>query len=195
MGGLVMTAPLPDQELVNLLDVHAQLELPDGMRAELIGGEIVISPTPANFHNWIYGRLQRRLNREVPEDWIITNTATVFLPATEERFIPDLLICESEALKSMEEWQVQADDVLLVAEITSPSTRARDLQAKVKGYAHSNVPIYLLIDPHDGDGSTTVYSHPDGKGLYRDEHRAMFGEKLTLPEPLGLDLDTAGFLK
>ncbi len=95
----------------------------------------------------------------------------------------------------MEEWQVQADDVLLVAEITSPSTRARDLQAKVKGYAHSNVPIYLLIDPHDGDGSTTVYSHPDGKGLYRDEHRAMFGEKLTLPEPLGLELDTTGFLK
>ncbi|MFJ6591565.1 Uma2 family endonuclease [Streptomyces violaceusniger] len=195
MGGLVMTAPLPDQEFVNLLDLHAQLELPDGMRAELIGGEIVISPTPANFHNWIYGRLQRRLNREVPEDWIITNTATVFLPATEERFIPDLLICESEALKSMEEWQVQAGDVLLVAEITSPSTRARDLQAKVKGYAHSNVPIYLLIDPHDDEGSTTVYSAPDGKGRYRDEHRAAFGEPLTLPEPLGLELDTAGFLK
>ena len=190
-----MTAPLPDQEFVNLLDIHAQLELPDGMRAELIGGEIVISPTPANFHNWIYGRLQRRLNREVPEDWIITNTATVFLPATEERFIPDLLICESEALKSMEEWQVKADDVLLVAEITSPSTRARDLGDKVKGYAHSNVPIYLLIDPHDDEGSTTVYSAPDGKGRYRDEHRAAFGEPVTLPEPLGLTLDTAGFLK
>ncbi|MBP2064516.1 Uma2 family endonuclease [Streptomyces iranensis] len=190
-----MTAPLPDQEFENLLDIHAQLELPDGMRAELIGGEIVISPTPANFHNWIFSELNLQLVREVPTQWRITNTATVFLPATEERFIPDLLICESEALKSMEEWQVQADDVLLVAEITSPSTRARDLQAKVKGYAHSNVPIYLLIDPHDGDGSTTVYSHPDGKGLYRDEHRAMFGEKLTLPEPLGLELDTAGFLK
>ncbi|MEV6128316.1 Uma2 family endonuclease [Streptomyces violaceusniger] len=195
MGGLVMTAPLPDQEFENLLDIHAQLKLPDGMRAELIGGEIVISPTPANFHNWIYGRLQRRLNREVPEDWIVTNTATVFLPATDERFIPDLLICESEALKSMEEWQVQAGDVLLVAEITSPSTRARDLQAKVKGYAHSNVPIYLLIDPHDDEGCTTVYSAPDGKGRYRDEHRAAFGEPLTLPEPLGLELDTAGFLK
>ncbi|EXU66787.1 hypothetical protein Z951_17790 [Streptomyces sp. PRh5] len=190
-----MTAPLPDQEFVNLLDIHAQLELPDGMRAELIGGEIVISPTPANFHNWIFSELNLQLVREVPTQWRITNTTTVFLPATEERFIPDLLICESEALKSMEEWQVQADDVLLVAEITSPSTRGRDLQAKVKGYAHSNVPIYLLIDPHDDDGSTTVYSHPDGKGLYRDEHRAAFGEKLTLPEPLGLDLDTAGFLK
>ncbi|MEU2682853.1 Uma2 family endonuclease [Streptomyces hygroscopicus] len=195
MGGLVMTAPLPDQEFEDLLDLHARLELPDGMRAELIGGEIVISPTPANFHNWIYGRLQRRLNREVPEDWIITNTATVFLPATEERFIPDLLICESEALKSMEEWQVQADDALLVAEITSPSTRARDLQAKVKGYAHSSVPVYLLIDPHDHEGSTTVYSAPDGKGRYRDEHRAAFGEPVTLPEPLGIELDTAGFLK
>ncbi|MCQ8189242.1 Uma2 family endonuclease [Streptomyces rugosispiralis] len=190
-----MTAPLPDQEFVNLLDIHAQLELPDGMRAELIGGEIVISPTPANFHNWIFSELNLQLVREVPTQWRITNTTTVFLPATEERFIPDLLICESEALKSMEEWQVEASDVLLVAEITSPSTRARDLGAKVKGYAHSNVPIYLLIDPHHNEGSTTVYSAPDGKGRYRDEHRAAFGEPVTLPEPLGLTLDTAGFLK
>ncbi|MGV9852638.1 Uma2 family endonuclease [Streptomyces sp. NPDC003442] len=190
-----MTAPLPDQEFENLLEIHAQLELPDGMRAELIGGEIVISPTPTIFHNEIYARLQRWLNQGVPEDWFVTNTTTVFLPATEERYIPDLVVYKSGATSSPDDWQLNADHVLLVAEITSPSTRDRDLTAKVKGYAHSNVPVYLLVDPHDGDGSTTVYSHPDGKGLYRDEHRAMFGEKLTLPEPLDLSLDTALFPK
>lgn len=190
-----MTAPLPDQDLDDLLHTYEHLEVPEGQRAEFIGGEIVISPTPSNFHNWIYGQLQRWIDRGTPDEWIVTNTTSVLLPATGEHYIPDLIVCESAALRDPGAWRITAENVLLAAEITSPSTAQRDRTTKVRGCAHSLMPVYLLVDPHDGDGSTTVYANPDGKGAYRDEHRVVFGEKLPLPEPFGLELDTSVFLK
>ncbi|TVL90136.1 Uma2 family endonuclease [Streptomyces sp. LX-29] len=196
MGGLVMTAPLPDQTLEELMHTYEHLDLPEGQRAELIGGEIVISPTPTSQHNWIFGRLMRMLIKATPDEWMITNTETVVLPATGERFIPDLLVCEAAALTdNRKEWQLPADDVLLACEITSPSTARRDRTSKLWGYAHSQVPVYLLVDPHDGGGSTTVYANPDGKGRFRDEKTVPFGERVPLPEPFGFELDTSLFPK
>ncbi|MGK5450130.1 Uma2 family endonuclease [Streptomyces radiopugnans] len=191
MGGLVMTAPLPDQESHDMLRTYAQIELPEGQRAELIGGEIVISPTPTNYHNWIYAQLHRLLDRGTPDELVVTNTTTVALPATGERYVPDLLVCESAVLRDAREWQVPAEDVLLVGEITSMSTVLRDRKNKAQGYGRSRVPLYLLVDPLDGEGSATVFAEPDGSGRYRVEHRVLFGEKFTLPEPFGLEIDTS----
>ncbi|MFP8962067.1 Uma2 family endonuclease [Streptomyces nanhaiensis] len=192
MGGLVMTAPLPDQESHDMLRTYAQIELPEGQRAELIGGEIVISPTPTNHHNWIYSELHYLLaHRSRERGWSVTNTTTVALPATGERYVPDLLVCESAVLRDAREWQVPAEDVLLVGEITSMSTVLRDRKNKAQGYGRSRVPLYLLVDPLDGEGSATVLAEPDGSGRYRVEHRVLFGEKFTLPEPFGLEIDTS----
>lgn len=186
-----MTAPLPDQESHDMLRTYAQIELPEGQRAELIGGEIVISPTPTNYHNWIYAQLHRLLDRGTPDELVVTNTTTVALPATGERYVPDLLICESAVLRDAREWQVPAEDVLLVGEITSMSTVLRDRKNKAQGYGRSRVPLYLLVDPLDGEGSATVFAEPDGSGRYRVEHRVLFGERFTLPEPFGLEIDTS----
>jgi hypothetical protein len=83
-----MTAPLPDRESHDMLRTYAQIELPEGQRAELIGGEIVISPTPANYHSWIYAQLHRLLDRGTPDELVVTNTTAVALPATGERYVP-----------------------------------------------------------------------------------------------------------
>ncbi len=190
-----MTAPLPDQESHDMLRTYAQLDLPEGRRAELIGGEIVISPTPTNHHNWIYSELHYLLaHHSRKRGWSVTNTTTVALPATDERYTPDLLVCESAVLRSAREWQVAAEDVLLVGEIASMSTVLRDRKNKVQGYGRSLVPLYLLVDPLDGDGSVTLFAEPDGSGRYRVEHRVLFGEKLALPEPFDLEVDTSVFV-
>lgn len=188
------TAPLPDHELDDLLRTYEHLEVPEGQRAELIGGEIVISPTPTTFHNWIYSELHYALALSArPRGWSVTNTTTVHLPATDEMYIPDLLVCGSDALRRAKDWKIPADDVLLAAEITSRSTARRDRGDKICGYARSRVPVCLLVDPLDDDGWTTVYSEPGGEGRYQSEHRVPFGAELALPEPFGLTLDTSAF--
>ena len=189
-----MTAPLPGHQLKQILEAFDALRVPEGHRAELIGGEIVVSPTPSNFHNWIYGKLHRQFDRVCPDHLLVTNTTSVALPATSEIYVPDLLICPGEELLDARAWQVPAADVLLVAEITSPATVLRDRKNKRAGYARSQVPLYLFVDPLDGDGSLTLYSDPDG-AKYRIAHRAPFGAKISVPKPFEVELDTSGFVR
>ncbi|MFP8886057.1 Uma2 family endonuclease [Streptomyces mangrovi] len=190
-----VTTPLPDRGPYDMLHTYARIEqtgLPEGLRAELIGEEVLIPPRPTNHHNWIYSELHHLLAHHSRErGWSVTNTTTVALPATGERYVPDLLICESAVLRDAREWQVPAEDVLLVGEITSMSTVLRDRKNKAQGYGRSRVPLYLLVDPLDGEGSATVFAEPDGSGHYRVEHRVLFGERFTLPEPFGLEIDTS----
>ncbi|WP_460356773.1 hypothetical protein [Actinoallomurus acanthiterrae] len=54
----------------------------------------------------------------------------------------------------------------------------------------ANGPLYLLIDPVDEPTAITLFSEPSDDG-YRTIDRVVAGEKLRLPEPFGLILDTA----
>lgn len=55
------------------------------------------------------------------------------------------------------------------------------------------MPLYLLIDRFAEDGPTvTLHSEP-GAGFYRHVHHVPFGEKIALPGPVELTLETAEF--
>lgn len=192
-----MTAPLFGSPQEELVETFAVLELPAGQRAEIIGGSIVVSPTPTMLHNFIFGMLMRTLHpAAVDNGWMLTNTATVHVPATDEHFAPDLVVIPEEILLARcDDWIVPAESVLLSAEITSTSTVKRDRKTKLWSSAHSMIPVYLLIDPHDGVGSASVHSEPDGEGRYQRHQTVPFGEKLTLPEPFAVDLDTTAFVR
>jgi Uma2 family endonuclease len=82
-----------------------------------------------------------------------------------------------------------ADGVLLVAEVVSPSSATDDRVAKKRIYAQGKVPLYLLIDVE----TVTLYSDPRD-GSYRSESTVTLGEKLSLPDPFGIELDTGGLI-
>jgi Uma2 family endonuclease len=92
-------------------------------------------------------------------------------------------------------WVLPPDDLILVCEITSPSTRHRDLDQKLSSYAAAGIPIYLLVDNLDGDGYVTVFSMPDGNQAYKTQATVRFGEPLRLPEPIDFEIDTGRFLE
>lgn len=62
-------------------------------------------------------------------------------------------------------------------------------------HARSLVPVYPLVDPHDGDGGTTAFAQPDGTGRCADEHRGPSGEKVRLPDPFGPEPGASVLLK
>lgn len=176
-----------------LWETWENLELPPGSRAEILRGAIYLSPTPVPRHNRLYAKLSKQLIT-VTEDlgWEIINTQTVLLPATDEAAIPDLLVVPDEAIDNAEEWRLPPDEVRLAAEITSPPTRERDRSFKLDSYAKAGIPIYLVIDPLESDGTVTVYHRPDRSGAYRLHQTVEFGTELALPKPFG-KLDTAEF--
>lgn len=86
---------------------------------------------------------------------------------------------------------VPSPDVLIVAEITSKRTATTDRQEKLLGYAEGNVPANLLIDRVRSSGPTLMLYTDPVSGEYQHVVQVPFGEPITLPDPFGLDLDTA----
>jgi Uma2 family endonuclease len=80
--------------------------------------------------------------------------------------------------------------VLLVAEVTSKGNAIRDRFTKPRTCALSEVPLYLLVDPVEEPMSVTLFSEP-GEDGYGTLDRVTVGEKLWLPEPFAMALDTA----
>lgn len=78
----------------------------------------------------------------------------------------------------------------MAVEVTSydSDTHHCDRVEKARAYAEAAIPAYLLIDRDNV--SILVHSNPDLEVGYRDIHVAMLGDKVTLPDPVGIELDT-----
>lgn len=86
---------------------------------------------------------------------------------------------------------VPADQVLLVAEICSPSSLRADREVKPLSCARAGIPLYLLIDRFTQPMSLTLMSEPGENGYVRAERVAAGpgGGKLEIPAPFGITLD------
>lgn len=124
----------------------------------------------------------------IPEDWGIYQTLGVSVPARAGLYIPDLVVVPRAVATGP--GNVPAEEALLVVEITSQHNANHDRIGKVHGYATAGVALFLLLDPwHSGRPTATLYGEPED-GTYRQLATVEYGDKLTLPDPFGLDLDT-----
>lgn len=185
-----MAAPAHhDPTIDQILEVHDHFDPPGGLRAEVLEGRIVLSPTWTGRHALIYARLSRQIDRLLPADMDSVNNITLHMAATNERYVPDLVVMALDKLDS-DDWLCHAEDARLVAEIVASSSARDDRVVKVRGYAASGVPIYLLVDPLDN--TVTLFTSPAGES-YRQAHRLSFGAMLSLPEPFAGEIDTSEF--
>jgi Uma2 family endonuclease len=177
-----------------LLTAWQELTVPEGWRAEIVENGINLTPPPGNGHSRIADLVNRALVRITPDEWGLYRTLGVSIPLRAKLFVPGLVIVPRDELDGLPENQpVSADRALLVAEITSFSDAETDRKMKRWSYAHAGVPLYLLIDRFDEDGpAVRLFSDPVD-GHYQHMVRIPFGEKISLPEPFGIDLGTSGF--
>ncbi|MFH8339694.1 Uma2 family endonuclease [Streptomyces sp. AM6-12] len=121
----------------------------------------------------------------VRDDTIVTWLARRCMQAR-----PDALLVPEGHFAGHGEW-AGPEGVLMVVEVTSydSDTDRRGRHEKPTAYGQSGIPLYLLIGR---DARTvTVHSNPDRQiGGYRDVHTAKFGEKVLVPGPMDIELDT-----
>jgi Uma2 family endonuclease len=193
------TAPRVPSRWEVVLRAWEQLDLPEGWRAEIIEGDIHIMTPSTNEHGHIVSLLHRQLIVETMSPGSGVADAEIYqaigmrLPVLDNHYIPDLLVLPSPA-PGLGADQV-AEDALLVVEVTSKSTAHKDRKAKLWGYAHAGVPLYLLVDrwdPETGQGEVTLYSDP-ANGVYTTVAKTAFGKEIRLPAPFDLTVDTSGF--
>ncbi|WP_338057931.1 Uma2 family endonuclease [Streptomyces abyssalis] len=166
------------------------MDVPDGYRAEIIGGNIVMSPWSKGYYFGVMEAIREQLRPHLPEGETCGDAPFLFtFPGEERAYGPDFYVAARNAFDTTKRY-IDGDALSLVAELTSRSTRTADWEDKLRVYGRTRVPVYLLLDMEEE--SATVFSTPSAKG-YTAHTTVPFGKTLHIPEPFGCELDTTGF--
>ncbi|MFF2900016.1 Uma2 family endonuclease [Streptomyces sp. NPDC057966] len=180
-----------------LLQTWRELDVPEGWRAEIDEGQILLVPPPHAHHNGIAAKVQRRLYRNLPDELEIYQTLGVHVAPLDRLYVPDLVIMPSELIDAADSETsdpMDAADALLIVEVTSKGNARDDRTKKYRAYARAGVPMYLLIDRFDTRGAmATLFTEPNEDGTYKHSDPVPFGKPLALPEPFGTTLLTDEF--
>ena len=127
-------------------DIYA---LPDGVRAELIDGQIYYMAPPSWTHQRISSKLHQRIANYIDSKngtcQILAAPFAVFLNKDDINYVePDIsVICDPSKLD--EKGCHGAPDWII--EIVSPSTKPRDYMTKLFKYRTAGVREYWIVDP------------------------------------------------
>jgi Uma2 family endonuclease len=112
-------------------------ELPDSIdRYEVIDGNLIVSPAPAPFHQFVGTTLLSQLVAAAPAEWIPLYESYVDYGG--DARVPDLLVVRAAGLHRRGKAFAPAD-VGLAVEIVSPSSRRTDRLAKPAEYAEQGI--------------------------------------------------------
>ncbi|WP_328506751.1 Uma2 family endonuclease [Streptomyces sp. NBC_00391] len=163
---------------------------PETVTLEFINGRIGVKQVTDGDHSTIVSWLTRRCMQSRPDLDLYQGQGLRVETYREGRAKPDAVIAPEAHFAGHGEW-ADPDGALMVVEVTSydSDTDRRDRHEKPAAYGQSGIPLYLLIDRDSR--TVTVHSGPDRLvGGYRDVHTAKFGEKVLVPGPIGIELDT-----
>lgn len=162
----------------------------DGNRYELIGGKVYVTPSPTTVHQRILMRLSYRI-----ADFLEERRLGELFPAPCDVLLskhdvvePDLLYVAAERSEIVTDPNVKGPPDLVI-EILSPTTRRRDLTAKLDLYERYRVREYWIVDPDAGEIQVRRLAG-ERYGL-PEVHSAEGGEGIESPLLPGLKVDPA----
>lgn len=184
-----MTIVMSDREH-DLMDVvqsiHDDLELPEGYRAEIIGGQIAVVASPFGMHAYILQEIRDAATGRLPEGHRLYENITLEEPDG-DRYIPDLALLPDALMRTRRQWIFPMGMCLLTVEVTSPGQEDRDYR-KTAGYARAGIPVYLIVDQKRR--RCVVHSEPEGD-KYATVTEVPFGRDIVLPLAAPIAVDTS----
>lgn len=188
---VAMVQPAQQSEWGSLLSAWHALDVPSGYRAEISEGTIRMTPQPAGPHSRVAAKLHRLVVIHDVPGLEIFQSAAVEIDELEKLYQPDLVVLPESSLRF--DGTVEPVDVATAVEITSPSTARFDREEKRWAYARAGIPSYLLVDRVRSSGPVVVLHTQPKDGQYQSVVQVPYGEKLTLPPPFDVELDTSEF--
>lgn len=144
----------------------------DGMKVELIDGELARMNPPMNGHSAAQANVVFYLAQKMGPALVRGETGIVLNDS-------NVVSCDAALLRRAvtENRFLTPADILLVIEITQ-TTQGRDLGVKRMLYASADIPTYWTIDGQ----RRVVHVHAEPvDGEYTDVHTARLGERLAVP--------------
>ncbi|MFN3480485.1 MAG: Uma2 family endonuclease [Thermodesulfovibrionales bacterium] len=182
---LMVTAALEKSKRQYTYEDYARL--PEGAPYQLIGGELIMTPSPVPYHQIISRKIEFELVKFVDDrrlGEVIDAPMDVYLSET-ETYQPDIIFISNERLNIIGEKKIEgAPD--LVIEILSESTAYYDLRHKKRVYERTGVKEYWIVDPMEKsievyenvNGEFKIYSQAIEKGKVNSKLLEGFGVEL-----------------
>ena len=198
-----MTAlPLPPEAsasrpLLTVAEYAALPEYTDGLRIELVEGNLVMPPRPMTVHQYCTYQMLRQLEDHLPGALLAVAEVDVDLglvPPTQPGFvrIPDLVVIPRESMdrQRRQGGLLHAAEVTLAVEVISPGSRRLDTIVKRDEYADAGIPHYWVVDLGEpGDRPQLTVHHLAGEFGYADAGPVNGTFTATEPFAVHLDLD------
>jgi Uma2 family endonuclease len=126
--------------------------LPDnGMRYEVIEGNLYMSPAPRPSHQDAAGRIYAKLLTYLEDNVlgaVYMSPIDVRFPDVADPVQPDVVVIAAEHRYMIAEKWIEGVPDLLV-EVLSPTRPGNDRRIKFDAYARAGVPEYWIVDPAD----------------------------------------------
>lgn len=150
------------------------LKLPQGAPYQLIGGKLIMNPSPIPYHQEISRKLSQKIGSFIEEN----NLGTLYyapldvILGEQEAYQPDIIFISNDNANIIGEKNIQgAPD--MVIEILSPETAYYDLREKFRVFEERGVKEYWIVDPglkkieiyENQDKKFKIYSEAEGEGV------------------------------
>ena len=138
---------MPAFATVWTVDMLADFPDDDGNHYEILDGELIVTPSPGWGHQGIAAQLGARFVayfEATNSGWLVPDIDIPFEPTNLVR--PDLVVAPMIDGRPPRSFQ-EAQRLLLVVEILSPSSKVRDRQRKLALYMRKSVEEYWIVDP------------------------------------------------
>ncbi|WP_185993955.1 Uma2 family endonuclease [Streptomyces benahoarensis] len=172
-----------------MTELFENIDVPEGVKIELLRGEIVMMAGPDLVHN----RIVRSVALQMPSDrweWLLTQDIDILSEQSEP--VPDLVVLESGA--GPESGRLLPSAVVtMVVEVVSKTSVDRDYGVKRSLYAAGKIPAYLIVDPIVAH--CVLLTEPFGSGDEADyavQRISKFGESVPV-DVLDVELETGDF--
>ncbi|MCX4693412.1 Uma2 family endonuclease [Streptomyces sp. NBC_01408] len=183
-----MTA-VDDRLITDAAKFFEDLVVPEGYKAELLRGDIVMMAGP----DWVHNLIVLHVLKQIPLDrWYPVQTQDISIPGETSEPQPDLVVVEHGAFDGPGRL-VPAPATTLLVEVVSKNSVHADYVIKRSMYAAGQVPAYLIIDPFEA--VCVLLTKAKGQGEEADydvELTTAFGLPVPL-DALGIKLDTSEF--
>ncbi|MEU2711025.1 Uma2 family endonuclease [Streptomyces sp. NPDC007205] len=164
------------------------MERHPGYRVEIIGGHLLVTPSPDAPHAIVLTDLMipfLAAGLHGAESKVVQGVAIKLPTGAEDYCIPDLAVVDGDINDHFIENNAYAPICFrLVLEVTSSNWRD-DLKTKVGAYAEAKVPVYLVVDRKHQ--RLHVLTDPDGSE-YTSHRVHAPGETVTLPDSVGAEV-------
>ncbi|AWT45071.1 MULTISPECIES: Uma2 family endonuclease [Streptomyces] len=189
MSAASVEQPFDDEEPFSLTAIADEImERHPGYRVEIIGGHLLVTPSPDAPHARALTGLMIPFiaaGLHGAETEVLQNVGLWLPTGAEDYAIPDLVVVDAD----IDDHFVQNncyDPVCfrLVLEVTSSNWKD-DLRTKPAAYAEAKVPVYVVVDRKHQ--RLHVLTDPDGSA-YTNHRVHAPGETITLPDTIGSEV-------